>query len=148
VDRDEILAELSRRATDSGRTIDILLEMHTGEESKAGYRDADALFRSADLAVSLPGLRVRGLMTMAPYTQDEKPIRASFRTLLRARDGLASRLPQNDWSVLSMGMTNDYEIAVEEGSTMVRVGTAIFGSRLEPESLMQQPQSKEGEASS
>ena len=129
VDRDEILVELSRRAVALGMRIDILLEMHTGEESKAGYPDAEALFRAADLAVSLPGIRVRGLMTMAPYTGDEKPIRASFRTLVWARDTLVSRLPQDDWSNLSMGMTNDYEIAVEEGSTLVRVGTAIFGSR-------------------
>ncbi len=148
VDRDEILIELSRRSTGLEKPIDILLEMHTGEESKAGYQAVDALLRAADLAISLPGLRVRGLMTMAPYTQDEKQIRTSFRSLVRARDALVSRLPQNDWSMLSMGMTNDYGIAVEEGSTMVRVGTAIFGSRDTTESGMQRFPCKEGETSS
>ena len=66
---------------------------------------------------------------MAPYTDDEKAIRKSFRALAAARSLLSSRFPQADWSSLSMGMTNDFEIAIEEGSTLVRVGTAIFGGR-------------------
>jgi pyridoxal phosphate enzyme (YggS family) len=128
-DRDEILAELSRRAEALGRTLDILIELHTGEESKAGYPDFDSLRKAVELTLSLPALRFRGLMTMAPYTEDPVPIRASFRALRAVRDRLRAMYPEADPCVLSMGMTNDFEIAVEEGSTLVRVGTAIFGPR-------------------
>ncbi len=127
VDRDDLIVELAKRATAAPRALDVLLELHTGEESKAGYPDADSLYRAAELALSLPSLRLRGLMTMAPFTADERPIRSSFRALRAARDGLVRRFPEADWSVLSMGMSNDFEIAVEEGATLVRVGTAIFG---------------------
>jgi PLP dependent protein len=126
-DRDELIDELGKRAEVSGPSLDLLLELHTGEESKAGYPDADSLYRAAELALSHGTLRLRGLMTMAPYTQDEKTIRSSFRALVSARDNLALRFPAVDWSILSMGMSNDFEIAIEEGSTLVRVGTAIFG---------------------
>lgn len=129
VDRDEIIVELSRRAAAAERTLDILLELHTGEESKAGYADADAAARALELVLAQPSLKIRGLMTMAPYTDDPAPIRASFRALVSCRGFLASRFPGVELPVLSMGMTNDFEIAVEEGSTLVRVGTAIFGSR-------------------
>ena len=128
-DRDEILTELSRRAAALGRTLDILLELHTGEDSKSGYPDFESLRKAVELAGSLPGLRFRGLMTMAPYTADPAPIKASFRTLREERDRLRSLYPDTDPSVLSMGMSNDFEIAVEEGATLVRVGTAIFGNR-------------------
>ena len=129
VDRDEIAAELSRRAAAAGRTLDVLLELHTGEESKAGFADRDAAARALELVLASPALRVRGLMTMAPYTEDSAAIRASFRALVSCRAFLAARFPDVELPVLSMGMTNDYEIAVEEGSTLVRVGTAIFGPR-------------------
>ena len=77
-----------------------------------------------EVSRALPGLRVRGLMTMAPLTGDERPVRRCFAALRELRDALpfAEELP-----VLSMGMTNDFEIAVEEGATLVRIGTAIFG---------------------
>ncbi len=127
VDRDELIVELAKRAAASARPLDVLLELHTGEESKAGYPDAESLFRAAEVALSYPSLRLRGLMTMAPFTDDERPIRSSFRALRAARDALVRRFPEADWSVLSMGMSNDFEIAVEEGATLVRVGTAIFG---------------------
>jgi uncharacterized pyridoxal phosphate-containing UPF0001 family protein len=111
--------------------LDLLLELHTGEDSKAGFPDLDSLLRGAELALSLSSsLRLRGLMTMAPWTDEEAPVRSSFRALSEARRQLASRFPEADLSVLSMGMTNDFEIAIEEGSTLVRVGTAIFGERL------------------
>ena len=77
-------------------------------------------------------------MTMAPFTADTKTVRSSFRKLAALRDGLEKRfpdanpagIPQARWSCLSMGMTGDFEIAVEEGSTLIRIGTAIFGERL------------------
>ena len=127
VDRDELLLELAKRAATMNRTIEILLELHTGEESKAGYPDADSLYHAAELALASGSLKLAGLMTMAPFTEDESVIRPSFRSLRAAKEGLARRFPEAEWSTLSMGMSNDFEIAVEEGSTLVRVGTAIFG---------------------
>jgi uncharacterized pyridoxal phosphate-containing UPF0001 family protein len=105
----------------------VLLEMHTGEDSKAGYPDEDSLSRAVELIASFPGLKLSGLMTMAPLTNDEALIRQSFRKLVAARESLRRRFPQEDFSCLSMGMSGDFEIAIEEGSTLVRVGTAIFG---------------------
>ena len=110
----------------------ILLEYHTGEETKAGFPSREDLFRAAEKVLSFPGLYPAGLMTMAPYTDDKAAIRASFRELAADRDELEKRFPlgassQGSWSCLSMGMTNDFEIAIEEGSTMIRIGTAIFG---------------------
>jgi uncharacterized pyridoxal phosphate-containing UPF0001 family protein len=116
-------------ASDPPQPLRVLLELHTGEESKAGYPDTDSLLRAAELALSFPGLRLSGLMTMAPFTGEEALIRASFRTLVEARDLLQRRFPEGDFSCLSMGMSNDFETAIEEGSTLVRVGTAIFGER-------------------
>jgi len=128
------LAErLSRFLTEQGRMLDVLLEVNvSGEASKYGW-DAyrwveDATCRHTlwdDIAyvLTLPGLRVRGLMTMAPIVRDPE----EARTL---RDALAEDFPQASWSELSMGMTDDYPVAVEEGATLVRVGRAIFGPRI------------------
>jgi uncharacterized pyridoxal phosphate-containing UPF0001 family protein len=140
VDRNDLIRELAKRmnavaeapdsADNPARPLELLLELHTGEESKTGYPDADSLCPAVEEALAFPLLKIRGLMTMAPYTQDPKPIRRSFRGLIAAQKILSLRFPDQDWSVLSMGMTNDFEIAVEEGATLLRIGTAIFG---EPE---------------
>jgi hypothetical protein len=132
VDSDTIAVELSRRARDAGKTLDLLFELHTGEESKSGFADAEALYRAIEQAAVLPGIRIRGLMTMAPYTDDAVAIRASFRSCADAFNEARSRFDLPSFNTLSMGMTNDLELAIEEGSTMVRVGTAIFGSRAYP----------------
>ena len=129
VDRDELIAELGALTGDRERPLMILLEMHTGETSKAGYPDTDSLCRAAEKVLAFSNLEIRGLMTMAPYTDDEKLIRASFRSLAAAKVKLEARFPACDWTCLSMGMSNDFEIAIEEGSTMVRIGTALFGER-------------------
>ncbi|GAB1484482.1 YggS family pyridoxal phosphate-dependent enzyme [Treponema sp.] len=128
VDRDELLLELDKRLQEKNQTIDILLELHCGEEAKAGYPDLEALFKAVDLALSLPRIRVQGLMTMAPYVQEEGPIRAAFKKLRIARDEIKKRFPDLDCPVLSMGMSNDYEIAIQEGSSLLRIGTALFGA--------------------
>jgi uncharacterized pyridoxal phosphate-containing UPF0001 family protein len=107
----------------------ILLELHTGEASKAGYPDTEQLFRAAEQTLQFPGLKLRGLMTMAPFTEDKELIRGSFRALVSARDQLTARFPACDWSCLSMGMSHDFEIALEEGATLLRIGTALFGER-------------------
>jgi uncharacterized pyridoxal phosphate-containing UPF0001 family protein len=104
-------------------------EVHTGEESKAGFRSDGDLWACLDAAASLPGIRFGGLMTMAPYTREAAPIRASFRKLAALGREWQVRYPALASPVISMGMSNDYEIAIEEGSGMLRIGTAIFGER-------------------
>jgi pyridoxal phosphate enzyme (YggS family) len=134
VDRESLIEELGKACSSGGlnfrqeRPLMILLEFHTGEESKAGFPDMDSLFRGAEKALSWPGLKPAGLMTMAPFTADTGVIRASFRALVKARRELEKRFGPV-WSCLSMGMTGDFEIAIEEGSTLIRIGTAIFGER-------------------
>jgi pyridoxal phosphate enzyme (YggS family) len=141
VDREEILVELARHAEGREKPLRVLLELRTGEDSKSGFPDEEGLFRAAERLLSLPGLSVEGLMTMAPFSGDEKLIRASFRALVHAQGALASRFPpasyqdsrlpggRVSWRCLSMGMSGDFEIAVEEGSTLLRIGTAVFGER-------------------
>ena len=132
VDRDSLISELGALTADREEPLNVLLEYHTGEETKAGFPDMDSLFRAAANLFSFPGLRPIGLMTMAPFTTDADLIRSSFRKLTHAAEELKKRFPAGagsfeNWSCLSMGMTNDYEIAIEEGSTLIRLGTAIFG---------------------
>jgi pyridoxal phosphate enzyme (YggS family) len=127
VDRDEIIAELAKHAGQREKPLTVLLELHTGEESKSGFADFDGLFRAAEMVLSCAVLKPKGLMTMAPNTSDAQLIRSSFRLLVRARKELEERFPpRENWACLSMGMSNDFEIAVEEGSTMLRIGSSIF----------------------
>lgn len=129
VDRMELLETISSYASKSAKKIGILFEYHTGEESKSGYADTDSLFRSIDALESMPFVACRGLMTMAPFTRDESIVRGSFRRLAALQGECARRWPSLDFSTLSMGMSGDFPIAIEEGSTLVRIGTAIFGER-------------------
>jgi len=129
VDSLELLAELDRRALAAGKVLEILFELHTGEESKSGFPSADLLWRACEAAASMRGIRPRGLMTMAPYTSEEAPIRSSFGALRDAFGEARRRFGFPGFDLLSMGMSNDFEMAVEEGATLVRIGTAIFGSR-------------------
>jgi len=128
VDREGIARELAGHAAGRSGPLSVLLELRTGEDSKSGFTELDALFRAAELILACPSLRVRGLMTMAPFTDEEAPLRAAFRKLAKARRELELRFPgEENWSCLSMGMSGDFEIAIEEGSTMLRIGGAIFG---------------------
>jgi pyridoxal phosphate enzyme (YggS family) len=135
VDRDELIAELAKFASarldqDHGfAPLGVLLELNAGEESKSGYRNEDALLRGAEKLLAAPGLAARGIMIMAPFTGDTAAIRRAFRSLNALQGRLASRFPEGDWSCLSMGMSGDFETAIEEGSTLIRIGTAIFGER-------------------
>lgn len=129
VDRPDLLLEIEKRAAEIGKQIDILFEIHTGEESKSGYASEGELFSSIDLAAACPHARIRGLMTMAPLSGDEREVRSSFRKLASLKTECERRYPSLDFHELSMGMSQDFKIAIEEGSTMVRVGTAIFGAR-------------------
>lgn len=136
VDSAELLLELDERSLRAGKKLEILLELHTGEESKEGFADEDSLYRALELLLERPerALELRGLMTMAPNTGDESALRASFSSLRRALEGASERFGAaggglGRFDILSMGMSGDYEIAIEEGSTLVRIGTAIFGER-------------------
>jgi pyridoxal phosphate enzyme (YggS family) len=124
-DRDEIIIELAKHSPQRKGPLEILLELHTGEETKSGFQSIDALFKAAELVLGSEKLKLTGLMTMAPYTTDTALIRSSFKQLVKARDELEKRFPGN-CSCLSMGMSNDFEIAIEEGATLIRIGTAIF----------------------
>jgi len=128
VDRDSLIDTLGALTIERENPLMILLEYHTGEESKAGFPSMDSLFRAAEKTLSFTKLKPAGLMTMAPFTEDKVAVRAAFRKLVAARDELIKRFPSFG-SCLSMGMTGDFEIAIEEGSTMIRIGTAIFGER-------------------
>jgi pyridoxal phosphate enzyme (YggS family) len=123
------LAEaLQRHADDADQTVEVLLEVNvSGEESKFGLAPHEVLPLLKLQATSFDRLRVRGLMTMAPFVDDAEEVRPVFRALCALRDRL--RNSGYDLPHLSMGMTNDYEVAIEEGATIVRIGTAIFGPR-------------------
>jgi len=130
VDRQELIGELEKYA-DREKPLPLLLELHTGEESKRGFTGLDGLYRAAERILESGCLRPRGLMTMAPFTEDRDAICRSFRFLANARKEMEKRFPPADnWACLSMGMTNDFEIAIEEGATLLRIGSAIFGERL------------------
>jgi pyridoxal phosphate enzyme (YggS family) len=122
VDSVHLASELNKWAERSGKTQEILLEVNVaGEKSKFGL-NPDALGGVLGEVNAMPRLHVRGLMTIAPFVEEVEQVRPYFRQLRALRDqlGLAE---------LSMGMTHDFEVAIEEGATMVRVGTAIFGER-------------------
>lgn len=130
VDSFRLAETLSRIVQESDRTIPILIEVNTsGEESKYGVEPDEVLTLTEQVA-ALPGLRIQGYMTVGAWLPDPEAVRPCFRKLREIRDEIAARNIANiDTSMLSMGMTNDYQVAIEEGSTMVRIGTAIFGPR-------------------
>jgi PLP dependent protein len=130
------LAEkLNQAAAEAGKKLDMLVEIKVGqEESKAGIPlDSPELENLLRAAPQLGSLQIRGLMTVPPFTEDPEGARPYFRLLRDLRDKISSRkLPGIQMDVLSMGMSHDFEVAIEEGSTCVRVGTAIFGARPKP----------------
>jgi len=137
VDRIKIAHRLSNFAHQLGRTIPVLLECNiSGESTKFGfdlagweqdYERREAFFAAVAEILALPGLVVQGLMTMAPVTDNAEEVRTVFASLRTLLERLREHFPTADWRHLSMGMSDDFEIAVEEGATMVRVGRAIFG---------------------
>ena len=131
VDRLELLQEIEKQCSKLNRSIKVLFEYHTGEDSKSGYTSEVELIKSLEECAedSFPHIIPCGFMTMAPFTDDEKLIRKSFITLRELSEKLKPQFPQLPLTELSMGMSGDFEIAIEEGSSLVRVGTAIFGER-------------------
>ncbi len=125
----KLARQLERTAGEDEPLLSVLAQVNTsGEESKGGF-EPEALVESVGEILECTSLRLHGLMTMAPLTDDEALLRATFGRLRALRDQLDRELPDYDGPELSMGMSNDYEIAIEEGSTMVRLGTALFGER-------------------
>jgi pyridoxal phosphate enzyme (YggS family) len=135
VDSLKLAERLSRLAVQAGRRQAVLLECNvSGEASKGGFpgqtpSEWALLVATFERVVALPGLEVRGLMTMAPIVAEPAEARPYFRRLRALRDFLADRVPAAAWTELSMGMTDDFEAAITEGATLVRVGRAIFGER-------------------
>jgi pyridoxal phosphate enzyme (YggS family) len=129
IDRDKVAQRLSRDAEAASCVLSVLLEVNvSGEESKHGFTPDELLATAGDL-LALPGLRIQGLMTMAPLVEEAEATRPVFRRLRELRDELQQRYPTDNWHQLSMGMTNDFTVAIAEGATMVRIGSAIFGVR-------------------
>jgi pyridoxal phosphate enzyme (YggS family) len=130
LDRESLAAELAKHTAARSDPLPLLLEFRTGEDSKSGFTSLDDLFRTVDLIFTCPSLSVRGLMTIAPNTREDGVVRSAFRRLIKVRDELERRFPAKDWSCLSMGMSGDFETAIEEGSTLLRIGSVIFGERI------------------
>jgi pyridoxal phosphate enzyme (YggS family) len=131
----KLAQRLDRFAAEQNRILPVLLEINVGgEESKSGWEVSelshmDTILPDIQSVLDLPNLRVRGLMTMPPLGTEAEDSRRFFQRLNLLRDQLASLYPQADWRELSMGTSADYTVAVEEGATLVRVGTAIVGAR-------------------
>ena len=130
VDRLSLAQELDRRLQAAGKIMPVLIQVNTSsEETKAGVEPDRALELAEQLSV-LSGLSVRGLMTIPAFSPDPEDARPAFRLLRDTRDRIASTgIAGIGMDVLSMGMSHDFEVAIEEGADMIRVGTAIFGAR-------------------
>ncbi|HPI37245.1 MAG TPA: YggS family pyridoxal phosphate-dependent enzyme [Ignavibacteriaceae bacterium] len=129
IDSVKLAAEVNKHAANLSKRINILLEIKTSSEAtKYGLEDENEIIKVAEYCKESGNLNLVGLMTIAPFTDDEKKVRYSFVQLRKLRDSLNYRgFGLNE---LSMGMTNDYKIAIEEGATMLRIGSAIFGERI------------------
>jgi pyridoxal phosphate enzyme (YggS family) len=134
VDSMKLLVEIDKRAAQNGRIINCLLQLHIAEEeSKFGlsFEDVKELLQSEEFK-NLQSIRVVGLMGMATFTDDEAQVKQEFTNLKTYFDALSNEIPESQnfqCTTLSMGMSGDYQLAIECGSNMVRVGSAIFGSR-------------------
>jgi len=129
IDSVRLAERLSNAAVEAGKVVSVLVQVNTsGEESKAGFRGA-GLKDEVQRVLNLPGVEIRGLMTMAPLTDDEALLRRTFAGVRMLHEELRAVVGYCG-DHLSMGMTNDFEIAIEEGSTMIRIGTALFGKRV------------------
>jgi pyridoxal phosphate enzyme (YggS family) len=138
VDSLRLAEEIEKRAKAVGKSMPVLLEIdYTDQDDRGGFRlgaqhdkaKLDAFFHEVEGMVGLSHVHVEGLMTVAPMTEDPEGARPAFRRLRELRDALNQRFPEADFEHLSMGMTHDYLIAIQEGATVVRLGTAIFGAR-------------------
>lgn len=130
VDNDSVAEEIHKRGEKAGRIIDVLVEVHTTDEAtKYGVKPGETLELVKRIS-RLDHLRVRGLMTMGPFSDDPNDSRPSFRQLVELRKNIEREgIGRVSMEHLSMGMSHDFEVGIEEGATIVRIGTAIFGAR-------------------
>lgn len=130
LDRMSLAKELNKRARINNITVDTLLQVNiSGEESKFGLKKEEDLPFIEEI-LEFKYINIKGLMRMAPYTENKSLIRRVFRGLYDLKEEIVKRNYKNiDMDYLSMGMTNDYKIAIKEGSNMVRIGTGIYGKR-------------------
>jgi len=135
VDRIELAEKLQQKLAERNQQMDVFIQVNTSnEESKFGVTPENALELVKQVA-QLPNLTIKGLMTIGLFSSDEEKIRQCFKRLKQIQQDVTQlALPNVDVSELSMGMSGDLEIAIEEGATIVRVGTAIFGKRIYPDS--------------
>ena len=131
LDREALCEEIQKRAEKIDRIIDCLVQVNISkEDSKHGLYEEDVIDFITNISNKYTNIRIKGLMTMAPFTENEDEVREVFRSLKNlSLDIDKLNIPNVSMKYLSMGMSNDYKIAVEEGSTIVRVGTSIFGER-------------------
>lgn len=130
VDSLKLAEELSRAAILQNKTLPVLIQVNLGQEQTKSGAKGEEVFRLLERMASLPGISVRGLMTMPPFFENPEDSRPYFRALRMLGEEISRRqVPGAHLEELSMGMSNDFEIAIEEGATLVRVGTAIFGPR-------------------
>lgn len=130
LDRISLAKEINKRAKASNRLIDCLVQVNIAKEDTKFGLCKDDVIPFIEQLLTFEHIKVKGLMTIAPFTEDEKVLRETFRGLYNLKEDIIKRgYEEISMDVLSMGMTNDYEIAIEEGSNMIRVGTGIFGKR-------------------
>ncbi|ORJ59816.1 YggS family pyridoxal phosphate-dependent enzyme [Geothermobacter hydrogeniphilus] len=130
VDRLSLAREISRQWQKIGQRADILLQFNLGREASKSGADENQALELARAVSELPGLQIRGLMTLPPWDEEPERVRPYFRRLRELAGEIeAAGLPDVRMEELSMGMSHDFEVAIEEGATLIRVGTAIFGAR-------------------
>ena len=128
VDSVPLARKLDAAASEHGKRLPVLVELHLGGEASKSGAEPGGLQGLAEAIDLLPSLDLRGLMAVPPYSEDPEQVRPHFRQLRELRDELSRRLGR-PFSTLSMGMSHDFEVAIEEGATEIRVGTALFGAR-------------------
>jgi hypothetical protein len=130
LDKPETARELQKWAARADKHIQVLIEVNTsGEDSKYGLRTGQELFDCTDIILELSHLHLRGLMTIGPWTDDQQAIRRAFKQLATLYRQLQVKYPAARIDTLSMGMSSDFELAIEEGANLVRIGTKLFGER-------------------
>jgi pyridoxal phosphate enzyme (YggS family) len=129
VDRLPLAEALSRRAAGAGRRADVLVQVNVGDEPQKGGVLAEDLRPTLEAMAALPGLRLRGLMTIPPMPRDPEDSRPHYREMRKLLESARGWGVGAEFTELSMGMSGDFEVGIEEGATIVRVGTAIFGPR-------------------
>lgn len=131
VDSLKLAKEISKQAEKSGVVMPVLIQVNPAEEASKFGLATDEVVSLVKAASELPGIRIEGLMTIAPFVEDEAFLRQVFREMRQIFDFLKSQaMPGVNMKYLSMGMTHDFEIAIEEGANMVRIGSGLFGERL------------------